>query len=330
MRVAAVRPLPGDEPLAALWRGTIIESVHRGRAVFCDPAGVILEAIGDPEGYVYVRSSAKPFQALPLILSGAAEALGLNNEEVAVVCASHSGEDVHLAAVRSVLVKAGLTEEDLQSGFHPPFYAPAAARLSRGGEKPRPIHGNCSGKHAGMLALCVYKGWSLKDYRNPSHPLQRAILSTVADTCGLGPDELLLGGDGCGVPAFAMPLKNLATGFVRLATGERLTDALSEACRKIRGAMLENPHMVAGTGRFDTQLMQESPLLAKGGAEGVFACGGSEGWGMAVKISDGAGRVVKPVVLSLLFRRGAAVLTPEPETVKDLHGETVGRIDSML
>lgn len=330
MQGEPVRVLPGDEPLVALWRGPLIESVHRGRAVFCDPEGEVLEAIGGPEGYVYVRSSAKPFQTLPLILSGAADAFGLTGEEIAVVCASHSGEDRHLSAVRSVLAKAGLTEKDLQSGPHPPFDAPAAAELVRSGKNPRPIHGNCSGKHAGMLALCVYEGWSLQDYRNPGHPLQQTIQSTVADACALDPDELLLGGDGCGVPAFAMPLKNLATGFARLATGERLPDALSEGCRRIREAMRANPHTIAGTNRLDTQLIQGTALLAKSGAEGVFACASGEGWGMAIKISDGAGRSVRPVVLSMLSRWGVAIPESEPEAVSDLHGEVVGRIDSIL
>lgn len=331
MQDDTVRVLSGDEPLAALWRGSLIESVHRGRAVFCDPAGEVLEAIGDPEGYTYVRSSAKPFQALPLILSGAADAFGLTDEEIAIVCASHSGEDQHLAAVRSVLEKAGLSEDALQSGPHPPFHAPAADQISRSGEGPRPIHGNCSGKHAGMLALCAYEGWSLVDYRNPDHPLQRSILKVVTEVCALEPDEVLLGGDGCGVPAFAMPLRSLATGLARLATGEYLSEGLAEGCRRVREAMQANPHAVAGTGRLDTRIMQNTALLTKSGAEGVFACGSANGWGMAIKVSDGAGRAVRPVVLSMLARRGVALSEDlEPGAVRDLHGEAVGTVESLL
>jgi L-asparaginase II len=326
-----IRALPGDEPLAALWRGSLIESVHRGRAVFCDPAGEVLDAVGDPEGYTYVRSSAKPFQALPLILSGAADAFGLTDEEITIVCASHSGEDQHLAAVRSVLEKAGLSEDALQSGPHPPFHAPAAGRLARSGEEPRPIHGNCSGKHAGMLAVCAHESWNLRDYRDPGHPLQQTILKTVAEVCALEPDEVLLGGDGCGVPAFAMPLSSLATGFARLITGEHLPDGLAEGCRRIREAMRAHPYTVAGTDRFDTQLMQDTALLAKGGAEGVFACGSDGAWGMAVKISDGAGRAVRPVVLSMLSRRGVALSRDlEPDAVRDLHGEAVGTVEPLI
>ena len=192
--------LPEDLPLAATRRGPLIESVHRGRVAVCNPEGTILEETGDPEGYVYVRSSAKPFQAIPLLLSGVARELGLTDEEIAVVCASHNGEERHLSVVRSVLQKAGLSEEHLQNGPHPPLHAPAATRLARNGEAPSAIHGNCSGKHAGMLALCIYEGWSTEEYRKPEHPLQRRILETVAEICGMQRDELLLGGDGCGVP----------------------------------------------------------------------------------------------------------------------------------
>src|ERR671921_1721275 len=146
--------LPEDVPLAAVRRGELVESVHRGRLAVFDPRGDEIEALGDPEAYVYLRSSAKPFQALPLVLSGAADAFGLTDEELAVACASHNAEEPHLAVVRSILEKSGLTEEDLQSGVHLPLYKPEADRLIRSGEEPRPIHGNCSGKHAGMLAVC--------------------------------------------------------------------------------------------------------------------------------------------------------------------------------
>ena len=172
--------LPEDVPHVAVRRGALVESVHRGRVAVCDPEGEVIEAVGDAEGYVYARSSAKPFQAMPLVLSGVADALDLTDEELAVACASHNAEEPHLAAVRSLLEKAGLVEDDLQNGTHPPLYEPEAERLARSGEAPRPIHGNCSGKHAGMLALCVYEGWETASYRNPDHPLQRRILQTVA------------------------------------------------------------------------------------------------------------------------------------------------------
>ncbi|MDQ3862808.1 MAG: asparaginase, partial [Actinomycetota bacterium] len=289
--------LPRDAPVAAVRRGALVESVHRGRLAVCDPDGNLLEAVGDPEAYIYARSSAKPFQALPLVLSGAAEAFGLTDRELAVACASHNAEEPHLAAVRSILKKAGLTEDDLQSGAHPPMYGPEAAKLIQSGEEPRPIHSNCSGKHAGMLAVCVHEGYETATYRDPDHPLQRRILSLIAEVCGLREDEVLLAGDNCGVPAFALPLRSFATGLARLTTGDALPGELAGAALRIRDAMREHPYMVAGTGRLDTDLMDSTDLLVKGGAEAVLAAGSQDGWGMALKISDGSERAVRPVAL---------------------------------
>jgi L-asparaginase II len=317
--------LPEDAPLAAVRRGALVESVHRGRLAVCDPEGNVLEAVGDPEAYIYARSSAKPFQALPLVLSGAAEAFGLTDEELAVACASHNAEEPHLAAVRSILEKAGLTEDDLQSGAHLPLYEPEADKLIRSGEDPRPIHGNCSGKHAGMLAVCVHEGYETATYRDPGHPLQRRILGLIAEVCGLREDEVLIAGDNCGVPAFALPLRSLATGLARVATRNALPDELALAALRIGDAMREHPFMVAGTGRFDTYLMRSTDLLVKGGAEAVLAVGSRDGWGMVLKISDGALRGVRPVALAALGGMGVEV----PEAVSDvrgLHGEKVGEI----
>lgn len=318
--------LPEDAPLAATRRGALIESVHRGRGIVCDPDGKVLESAGDPEGYTYIRSSAKPFQVLPLLLSGAAEALGFTDDEIAIICASHSGEERHLLMVRSVLEKAGISEESLQNGPHPPFYAPAAARLARNDEAPSSIHGNCSGKHAGMLALCIHEGWSIEDYRNPGHPVQRRMLETVAEICGVGQDGILLGGDGCGVPSFAIPLRSLATGFARLATGERLSGVLAKACGRVRRSMKNNPYLVAGTGRLDTQLMEDTDLVVKGGAEGVFACGSPEGWSLALKITDGASRAVRPAALSMLSHQRVPLPGKRESGLRDLHGEVVGEV----
>jgi L-asparaginase II len=302
----------------------LVESVHRGRVAVCDQEGRVVEAVGDPEGYVYARSSAKPFQALPLVLSGAADTLGLTDEELAVACASHNAEEPHLRAVRSILEKAGLSEDDLQCGAHPPLYAPAAIELACRGEEPGNIHGNCSGKHAGMLAVCVHQGWATGGYRNPSHPLQVWILEIVARVCGLEPDEILLGGDGCGVPSFGLPLGNLATGFARLATGA-LPGDLAEAAIKVGGAMREHPYMVGGTERFDTVVMRRTDLVCKSGAEAVFGSGSPEGWGLALKVSDGGARALRPAALAALSRRGVEgpdELASSP--VRDLHGEVVG------
>jgi L-asparaginase II len=271
----------------------------------------------------------KPFQALPLVLSGAADAFGLTGEELAVACASHNAEEPHLAAVRSILEKAGLGEDDLQSGAHPPLYGPAAKKLLCSGEEPRPIHGNCSGKHAGMLAVCVHEGYETATYRDPDHPLQRRILGLIAEVCDLREDEVLVAGDNCGVPAFSLPLRSFATGLARIATGERLSEELAGAALRIRDAMRDHPFMVAGTGRLDTELMDSTKLLVKGGAEAVLAVGNQEGWGMALKISDGAERAVRPAGLAALRLRGVEV-PGALSTVRGLHGETVGEIESLI
>ena len=318
-----------DLPFAAVRRGEFVESVHRGRLAVCDPEGVMLEAYGDPEAYVYLRSSAKPFQALPLVLSGTADAFGLTDEELAVACASHNAEKPHLAAVRAILEKAGLDESDLQSGPHPPMYGPAAAELARGGEEPRPIHGNCSGKHAGMLAVCAHEGYETLSYRDPGHPLQRRILGLIARVCGVQEDEVLVAGDNCGVPAFALPLRSFATGLARIATGEEMPDEIRGAGLRIRDAMRAHPFMVAGTGRLDTELMERTRLLVKGGAEAVLAVGNPESWGMALKISDGSQRAVRPAALAALEHMDVRV-GDEYSTVRGLHGEEVGEIGPLI
>jgi L-asparaginase II len=321
--------LPEDASLVAVRRGTLVESVHRGRLAFCGPGGEVLEAVGDPVAYVYVRSAAKPFQALPLLLSGAADAFGLTDRELAVACASHNAEEPHLDAVRSILKKAGLEEDDLQSGVHPPMYGPEAEKLAQSGEEPRPIHGNCSGKHAAMLAVCVHEGYETLSYRDPGHPLQRYILGLMAEVCGLREDEVLVAGDNCGVPAFALPLQSFATGLARIATGEGLPDELAGAALRIRDAMRAHPFMVAGTGRFDTEIMERTYLLVKGGAEAVLAVGNPEGWGMVLKISDGSQRAVQPVALAVFEHMGVRVGDGD-SIVRGLHGEEVGQIVALI
>jgi L-asparaginase II len=326
-------PEPGA-PIAAVWRGGLIESVHRGRYVVRDARGETLDSLGDPGGLVHLRSTAKPFQALPLVFSGAADEFGITSEELAVACASHSGEPRHLAAVRSILRKAGLSEDDLQSGAHPPIHAPSSIRLLRSGEEPRPIHGNCSGKHAGMLAVCAHAGWDPAGYRDPQGPLQKLVRRTVAKLCALEPEDVQLGGDSCGVPLFALPLESLALGLARLAARGEAKDFpedLLEAVRRVRDAMLAHPYMVAGTGRFDTRLMEETDLISKSGAEAVFvAANPKASWGLALKISDGSSRAVSPAAVAALKKRSVRIPAwMGAGEVTDLHGKAVGKIASL-
>ena len=322
-----------DVPIANIWRGNFVESIHRGRYAVRSTDGETIDSLGDPKAYVCLRSTAKPFQALPLVFSGAADAFGITKEELAIDCASHNAEPRHLAAVRSILRKAGLSEDDLQNGAHPPMHALAAARFTRAGEEPRPIHGNCSGKHASMLTVCAYAGWDHSTYRDPDGPLQKLVRRTVAKLCGLAPEVVQFAGDGCGVPVFALPLENLALGFARLAAGgaEDFPEDLLEAVRRVRDAMRTHPFMVAGTDRFDTRLMKTTDLVAKCGAEGVFGAGSPEGWGFALKISDGAGRAVAPSALAALSRKGVRIpreMNSFP--VKDLHVEIFGKITTPI
>ena len=330
-----VSEFPDDAPVAALRRGGIVESVHRGRYAVVAPDGEVLDSLGDVEGYVCVRSSAKPLQALPLVFSGAAEVFGFTDEEVAVACASHNGGPRHLAAVRSILRRVGLSEDDLQNGFHPPMHAPSAERLAKTGESPRAIHGNCSGKHAAMLAVCVHAGWDPTGYRDPDGPLQKLILRTVATVCGVETASVGIAGDGCGVPVFSLPLQSMALGFARLAAGGApgFPDDLLEALRRVRDAMREHPYIVAGTGRLDTKLMQGTSLVAKSGAESVFAAASATEplWGMALKVSDGASRALAPAAIGALTRQGVRVpkgLASVP--VMDLRGTTVGEVSPLL
>jgi L-asparaginase II len=209
------------------------------------------------------------------------------------------------------------------------MYGPAAAELARGGEEPRPIHGNCSGKHAGMLAVCAHEGYETLSYRDPGHPLQRRILGLIARVCGVQEDEVLVAGDNCGVPAFALPLRSFATGLARIATGEEMPDEIRGAGLRIRDAMRAHPFMVAGTGRLDTELMERTRLLVKGGAEAVLAVGNPESWGMALKISDGSQRAVRPAALAALEHMDVRV-GDEYSTVRGLHGEEVGEIGPLI
>lgn len=321
---------PQDAPLVALKRGGLVESVHRGRVAVCDPSGEPLEAVGDSEKLFYPRSAIKPFQAMPLLLSGAADAFGLTEEEIAITCASHYGEERHVEAVRRVLEKAGLSEEDLGNGAHPPIHGSAAESLVRLGEEFGKIHGNCSGKHAGMMAVCVYKGWEVGGYTRWDHPLQRWIFSLISTVCDSNPEEMVVGVDGCGATTFAMPLKGLATGFARLATGENLPDDdVAQAAIQLREAMRSHPFLISGSGGFDTEIMAKTDLVAKGGADGVWAAGSERGWGLALKISDGASRAVRPAARASLRRRGVEIEDADSSAVRNLHGEEVGEIVSL-
>jgi L-asparaginase II len=308
-------------PVFELTRGQVVESVHFGAAAVSDRNGNLAAWLGDPEAVTFLRSSAKPFQALPFIESGGASAFQLTSAEVALLCASHSGTDEHVETVLSIQGKTGVRMEQLLCGVHPVTHEPTAEAMRRRGEVPTPNRHNCSGKHTGMLAYTHWQGWPVEDYINPSHPVQQRILVTFAEMCGLEPEQVRVGIDGCSAPNFAVPLRNAAMAFARLCDPEELLPQRAEACRLITTAMAANPGMVAGPRRFDTRLMEATGgrLVSKGGAEGYQGVGllpgalgpGSPALGIAIKVSDGdlKGRALPAITLEILHQLGTLAPT---------------------
>ena len=278
-------------------RGPIVESVHFGAAAVVDASGRLLASFGDPDTVTYLRSSAKPIQLLPFMELGGAETFGLSDRQVSVMCASHSGTDDHVAVIRSIQQKIGVTEQNLMCGVHAPGDEKTAIALIKRGEEPSPLRHNCSGKHTGMMAQAVLRHLPVEDYINPAHPVQILILQTFAEMCGVTVDQMPLGTDGCSAPVFAVSLRSAALGYARLCGPDQLAPQRAAACRRITRSMTTNPDMVAGPGRFDTNLMAVcgGKVVTKGGAEGYQAIGvmpgaigpGSPALGITVKISDG-------------------------------------------
>lgn len=284
-----------------LYRGSIVESCHYGAVAVANAQGELVASWGDAHTTVYLRSSAKPFQAIPLIERGGAQRFGFNAQEIAVMCASHAGTDDHVAAVRSIQSKCAASEEDLLCGVHPISHQPTLQAMQQRGESLSPNRNNCSGKHSGMLALARLLGAPLADYINPNHPIQQLILQTFAEFCGLDPEQVIVGIDGCSAPNFAVPLSRAATAFARLCAPDWPSLAFSparvRACHAITSAMSAHPEMVGGPASFDTFLMRTlaGRLVAKVGAEGFQGIGllpgalytGSPALGVAYKIADG-------------------------------------------
>jgi L-asparaginase II len=278
--------------LVELIRSGLVDEIHRGDLAVVSADGELRFAVGDPLHKVaFWRSSAKPFQALPLIASGGAERLGLASEDIALSAASHGGEPVHVDRAASLLERTGHRIEDLECGAHAPLDAEAARDLERRGEAPTALHNNCSGKHAGLLALADELGAPFAGYRRPGHPVQDAILESVGRFTGLERRQIAIGLDGCGVPCFGISIYRMALAFARLlAPGDEIPGAHRDAAAVVRGAMMQHPYLVAGRRRIDTDLMSQLPgaIVSKGGAGGVQCIGLPGGIGLAVKIEDGA------------------------------------------
>ncbi|MBB3945080.1 L-asparaginase II [Rhizobium skierniewicense] len=286
-------------------RGNLVESRHRGMAVVVDGDGGILFSAGDIEGGVFPRSACKAMQALPLVESGAADAYGFGNRELAFACASHSGEDAHVERAASMLAKAGRDAGTLECGAHWSSDQKTIIHQARTLQKPTALHNNCSGKHSGFVCTCVHTGMETEGYVGYDHPLQAEIRATMESLTGtaLGHDNC--GTDGCSIPNYAVPLKGLAHGFARMATGQGLETERAKASRRLIDACMAEPFYVAGTGRTCTRLMEIAPgqIFAKTGAEGVFVAALPEqGIAMAVKCEDGATRAAEAMIAALLAR----------------------------
>lgn len=297
-------------PLVEVFRGPLAESRHRGDIVVVNAGGGLVAGVGDSETVTYFRSVAKPLQALEVILSGAADRYGLDDRELAVICSSHYGEDFHRQAVLSILHKVGLEPAALRCGLPPSIKTDYALEAARKGLSESPLFSDCSGKHAGMLAVCRHLGYDIKSYESPGHPLQRQLKKLVAEVCRFPEEAMVTGVDGCSVPVFALPLRNMALGYARLASPESLPGDVREAVRRITQAMATYPEMIAGTPGplpgtwgFCSELMRigRGNIIAKLGAEGVYCVAiKDQGLGLALKIEDGNSRAIPPVVIKVL------------------------------
>ena len=317
-------------------RGSVIESCHHGSLAIVNADGQLVGAAGDPDLVVYMRSAAKPAQATTALETGAAEAFSFTAKEIAVICASHRGLQRHTVAVLSILTKIGLEPSALLCGTHAPADEKSARELAAAGKAPLVLHNNCSGKHAGMLAACRHLGFPVADYIEPEHPWQRRLLSTMALLSGVPESDIGIGRDGCGAVTFAMPLRNVAVIFSRLARPNGLPDKLRSAATMAREAMGAHPEMVSAPKAFNTELLRAyAPnMVAKGGAEGLFGIGfAHDGLGIAVKIDDGNARAMPPICIALLRKLGRLGAEQEKALsefieppVKNCRREVVGSI----
>lgn len=317
-------------------RGPLTESRHIVHVAVMDINRKLLASAGDSCFYTFARSTAKLLQAIPLLEFGGAERLHLDDKQIALLCASHNGEDEHARLVDHTLHSMALNETALCCGIHEPFHEPTADRLKLANEPVSPLRNNCSGKHTGMLALAQLLHFSTQSYIEITHPVQQHMLHIIADMSCISTDKIALGTDGCGVPVFAMPLEALAYAYAQLGNPVNLSDSRAAACRRIIGAISREPFYLAGTDRFDTSLIEvtHGRIIGKMGAEGIFALAIPEkSWGIALKIEDGAKRALYPAVMETLIQ---LKLLHEHEIealhsfyrpdIKNCHNEVVGSI----
>lgn len=326
--------------IAETTRGGITESLHYGVVVAVDAAGNVVASAGDPEHVVFFRSSAKPFQAIPVVESGAADAFGLTPAELALCCASHEGSPAHQSHVQAMLAKIGLTPDALQCGCPLTGDEEEAARITLGEVERTPLQCDCSGKHSGMLATIVLEGLSQADYLDPQHPLQQRILGIMAEVMRVPVDEIVLGTDGCSLPTFAAPVRAFATAYAALAAPESVPAGAgrehAEALNRLRDAMTAFPVNVSGEGNLVATIMEASNgrVAAKSGAEGLLCLAVPERClGIAIRIADGTYRTHAVAAVSVLEQLGIlddatrqAILSHHSPEIRNHNGRLVGEI----
>jgi len=324
-------------------RGGIVESFHRGALAIVDAEGTVHTELGDIERPIFPRSAVKVLQALPLVESGAADRLGLTDEELAIACASHGGEERHARTAAAMLAKAGVDANALECGAHWPYNDAALKALAAAGAQPTVLNNNCSGKHAGFVCLgCMMADGPdvagfLRGYVKPEHPVMREVSAALQASTGFDLSNAACGTDGCSIPTYAIPLRHLAHAFARVATGVGLREGHARAALRLRQAVARAPYMVAGTGRFDSRVMERlgERVFCKVGAEGVYCAALPErGLGVALKMDDGnnarACEVVMAGVIEALLALGESdagfmnSLSDVP--MKNWNGIEVGRL----
>jgi L-asparaginase II len=286
-------------------RGDLVESRHEGSVAVFDAAGKPVLSIGDIDQPVFPRSAVKVIQALPLVESGAADHYGFGEKELALACASHSGEPEHIAVATGMLAKASLDGSALECGAHWPSNQDATVALARSGGTPTALHNNCSGKHSGFLCGCRHLRLNHPGYVGAGHPYQEMVRTVMAEVTGAEHSERNRATDGCSIPTYAVPLRNFAAGFARMASSSGLSADRASAAKRLFAACMTEPFYVAGTGRFDTVLMKAAPgrIFVKGGAEGVHCAAVPElGLGIALKCDDGQGRASEVAVAAVLIK----------------------------
>ena len=329
-------------------RGDIAESRHHVLCAAVDAGGREAGATADSERVTSFRSAAKPFQLLPFVERGHADALGWGERELAIMAASHSGSREHVALVQSLLERIGLDASHLACGYHDPMDPGSLADVRRDPSLQGPIYNNCSGKHAGMLAFALAEGWPIAGYEQRDHPLQQLMLRTVAECCGVRPETVPIGIDGCGVPVFGMPLAHMARGYARIGEAWSRTrppdgppgDARARALQRIARAMTAHPLLVEGEGRLATDVMLATSgrVLAKSGAEGLLLLADpAQGLGIAIKCEDGAMRAMGPAVVECLLalgtlssREAEGLAAHRRPPVHNAAGLVVGRLEAAV